>query len=34
MPALGWVAFNILQPFFNQMGRMQEMNDEQPVKRR
>jgi len=28
VPAVGWVAFNILQPFFNQMGRMQEMNED------
>ena len=28
LPAIGWVAFNILQPFLNQLGRMSEMNED------
>ena len=31
IPALGWVAFNILQPAFNQLNRMSEMKDEAKV---
>ena len=31
LPALGWVAFNMLQPLTNQLGRMSEMNDEPPA---
>jgi len=27
VPALGWVAFNILQPLFNQLDRMNELAD-------
>jgi photosystem II PsbY protein len=26
LPALGWVAFNMLQPAFNQLNRMSEKN--------
>jgi photosystem II PsbY protein len=28
LPALGWVAFNILQPAFNQLNRMNEIKGE------
>jgi hypothetical protein len=28
LPALGWVAFNIAQPFFNQVNRMNEIKAE------
>jgi photosystem II PsbY protein len=28
IPALGWVAFNILQPAFNQLNRMSEIKDD------
>jgi hypothetical protein len=28
IPALGWVAFNIAQPFFNQVNRMNEIKAE------
>jgi photosystem II PsbY protein len=28
LPALGWVAFNILQPAFNQLNRMNEIKEE------
>ncbi len=28
IPALGWVAFNILQPAFNQLNRMSELKGE------
>jgi hypothetical protein len=28
LPAVGWVAFNILQPAFNQLNRMSEKNAE------
>jgi len=28
VPALGWVAFNILSPLTNQLDRMSEMKDE------
>jgi photosystem II PsbY protein len=28
LPALGWVAFNILQPAFNQLNRMSEIKEE------
>jgi len=27
LPAIGWVAFNILQPAFNQLNRMNEMKE-------
>ena len=27
LPALGWVAFNMLQPLNNQLARMSEMAD-------
>jgi hypothetical protein len=32
IPALGWVAFNILQPAFNQLNRMSELKDEAKVR--
>ncbi|KAI8466756.1 MAG: hypothetical protein J3K34DRAFT_432715 [Monoraphidium minutum] len=32
LPALGWVAFNILGPLGNQINRMSEMADEPPAK--
>jgi photosystem II PsbY protein len=28
LPALGWVAFNMAQPFFNQLNRMSEIKEE------
>jgi photosystem II PsbY protein len=28
LPAIGWVAFNILQPAFNQLNRMNEIKEE------
>lgn len=28
LPAIGWVAFNILQPAFNQLNRMNELKEE------
>lgn len=32
IPALGWVAFNILQPAFSQLNRMSELKDEAKVR--
>jgi hypothetical protein len=34
LPALGWVAFNILGPLTNQLSRMSEMNEEDKPKKR
>jgi photosystem II PsbY protein len=28
LPAIGWVAFNMAQPFFNQLNRMNEIKEE------